>query len=171
MNSGIDFVLYLGPQGSAADDQCRSLVSSLNPTTRSRIKCMDFAEIVRSLGPKKPAWLRGYPTLSSYESPPRVLEGSKVIATLTEWVQQQQQQASRQMSTSQGSRQAPAHATQQQQPTEVFQSSSMGVGMYATVVDDTAYVSQMASKSAAPGRGGSGKITQAEIDSYNMGRR
>ncbi len=168
MNSGIDFVIYVGPVGSKADDEVRRLHSQLNDAARARIKIMDFNDIVRSLGPsKKPSWLRGYPTMSSYESPPRVLEGTAVVNTLTQWVQQQQKP---QMPAAQAGR--PQQQQQQQQPIEIFQ-SSMGVGLHASIVDDSTYTSALENRSAAtsnaPTRGG--KISQSDIERFNQSRR
>jgi len=167
MSTGIDFVLYLGPAGNGPSDQCRRLYAQLSDNSRARIKTMDYNEIVQTLGPKKPAWLRGYPTLSSYESPPRVQEGSAVINTLSEWVRQQQQASNKPAA-------APARVAAEEIGT-VNQSTSdgsgAGFGNYASVVNQDLYYSQMASKNApaattSTSRGGTTRVSSADIEAY-----
>lgn len=168
MSNGIEFVLYLGPVGSGPSDQCRRLHSQLNDAARQSIKIMDYQEISRALGAKKPAWLRGFPTLVSYESPPRVLEGTKVIETLTEWVQRQQQQQQQQQRPSQprgGQQPAASNAA-------VVGTVSQGSDEFskASVVTDDLYVSRMESKHSGGNMASRGRVTSADIESYNRSR-
>lgn len=175
-NSGLDFVLYLGPNGNAPSDQCRSLHSQLSDQSRARIKIMDYGEITRTLGPKKPAWLRGFPTLVSYESPPRVLEGTLVITTLQEWVQRQRQQQPPQPGGGQGGggaqRQAqPSYAPPPAQAAPAVVDQSMDGGRYGSVVSDDLYVSRMVGGGDGGGNGmRGGRVTSSEIEAFNRSR-
>ena len=183
-NPGLDFVLYLGPVGNAPSDQCRRLHSQLNDQSRARIKIMDYGEITRALGPKKPAWLRGFPTLVSYESPPRVLEGTPVITTLQEWVQRQSSAAQQQSPSPQqqhSQRSAQHSQRNESQRSEHVQAAtavpglidqSSDGGRYGSVVSDDLYVSQMVSKhgGGAADTSSRGRVTSSEIEAFNRSR-
>lgn len=166
MSNGIDFVLYLGPAGNGPSDQCRRLHSQLNDGTRQRVKIMDYAEISKALGAKKPAWLRGFPTLVSYKSPPEVLEGTKVIEMLTLWVQQQQRPQAPQ------SRPQPQAQPQRQQQQESVGTVNQGSEEFsrASVVTDDLYVSRMESKHGGAAVTSRGRVTSADVEMYNRER-
>jgi hypothetical protein len=172
MSSGIDFVLYLGPAGNGPSDQCRRLHSQMSDQARARIKIMDYGEITRALGPKKPAWLRGFPTLVSYESPPRVLEGTPVITTMTDWVQDRTQQAPPQAQAQQRMQgQQQPQRTQQIPSTPVIGTVDQGEGGFSrgSVVTDDLYVSRMDSKHGG-GDNSRGRVSSSEIEAYNRAR-
>lgn len=164
MSNGIEFVLYLGPAGSGPSDQCRRLHSQLSDAARNSVKIMDYQEITKALGTKKPAWLRGFPTLVSYESPPRVLEGTKVIEALTSWVQRQHQQQPQQQRLQQN--------TATPRPDGGIGTINQGSEEFgrASVVTDDLYVSRMESKHGGANVSSRGRVTSADIESYNRAR-
>lgn len=86
----IRFAAYLG-DNNPGSDQFRAQYALLSPLQQETIKLMKFQDVVAALGARKPAWLRGVPTVASFKDPPDVWEGTKAIQWIAGLVQQEAQ--------------------------------------------------------------------------------
>jgi hypothetical protein len=83
----IKFAAYLG-DNNPGSDQFRAHYAQLPQAVQETIKIMKFQDVVAALGSRKPAWLRGIPTVASFKDPPDVWEGTKAIQWIAGVAQQ-----------------------------------------------------------------------------------
>lgn len=170
----IKFVAYLAT-GDHGSTQFMSHYNRLPPGQQATIQIQDYHSVVATLGAKRPRWLRGFPTMVTYEDNPSVWEGSIAVGLMQEWASQMAGAASSSDARmtgaeDQGMSSMTSNPAEREMST-VAQTVDNEYGRGGSLVTDDLYQSHMPNKTSGGGRGGgAGKISDADVAAYNSMR-
>lgn len=165
------YVAYLS-DGDSGSGQFREYYSRLPQALKPLVKILDYNEIKATYGASCPKWLRGYPTMATYETTPTVWEGSKAIELMGRWaseaVSASRPAAPRPLpGASSGIATAPRNPAEQEMVT-LPQNTDGEYGRGSCVVSDDLYMSRMPNKAGSTG--GKEKVTQSDLARYTNAR-
>jgi len=165
------YVAYLSDSDSGSA-QFREYYGRLPPTLKPLVKILDYNEIKATYGASCPKWLRGFPTMATYETTPTVWEGSKAVELMGRWASEaasaSKPAAPRALQgASSGIATAPRNPAEQEMVT-LPQNTDGEYGRGSCVVSDDLYDSRMPNKGGAAG--GKGKVTQSDLARYTNAR-
>jgi hypothetical protein len=165
--SQIQFVAYLSDSDTGSA-QFRAAYGQLPASQQSLFKLLDFHEVKRTIGSRCPKWLRGFPTLATYEATPSVWEGQLAITYVQQLAAKASQSAAappqRADSSTLSVRNLVDHGAE-----FLAQSTDGEFGRTGAVVSDSLYQSHMANK-AGGGSQRRGKVTADDIAAFNSAR-